>query len=70
MLSIDLAEISYEERVFISRLAVLMIDIRNPLLQSIPDQLLGVVRAIEFEFNVSILCIFNIRINACQTCCA
>ena len=68
MLSIDLAEISYEERVFISRLAVLMIDIHNPLLQSISDQLLGVVRAI--EFNVSILCIFNIRINACQSCCA
>jgi hypothetical protein len=37
VLSIDLAEISDEEGVFLARLADIMIDAFNPLLQSISD---------------------------------
>jgi hypothetical protein len=39
MLSIDLAEISYEECIFIAWLADIMINTFNSLLQSSPDQL-------------------------------
>lgn len=68
MLSIDLAEISHEECIFIARLAILMIDILNPLLQSILNQFLRVTRAV--VLNIRILCIMDIRIDTCQTCCA
>ena len=37
VLSIDLAEISYEERVFVAGLADIMIDVLDPFLQSISN---------------------------------
>ena len=49
VLSVDLAEISYEESIFIARLAVLMIDTFDPLLQSSPNKLLGGSCAIDFS---------------------
>ena len=46
MLPIDLAEISYEERVFLARLADIMIDTFDPFLQSFSNQLLRIIYAI------------------------
>jgi len=65
MLSIDLAEISYEECVFIARLATIVIDIFNPLIQSSPNQLFRDIRAIE----ISTLRTFKIRIDTRKTWC-
>ena len=65
MLSIDLAEISYEESIFVTGLAGIVIDSLNSLLQSVSDEFLWVVRAmiIVVIFNVRTLCFLIIRMN-------
>jgi len=49
VLSVDLTEISYEECIFVTGLASVMIDTFDPLLQSSPDKLLGQIPAIVFN---------------------
>lgn len=46
MLSIDLSQISYKERVFVAGLADIRIDVLDPFLQSISNQLFGDIHAI------------------------
>jgi multisubunit Na+/H+ antiporter MnhC subunit len=72
MLPIDLAEISYEERVFLSRLADIMINTFDPFLQSFSNQLLGIIHAIVISaivvsFAIGTLRILVIRIDARKT---
>lgn len=73
MLSIDLAEISDEECIFITRLAAVMIDTLNHLLQSISNQLFRVLNAIMFDmFITSYVGTFKVlvvRISACKAWC-
>ena len=61
MLSIDLAEISYEESIFVAGLAGVMIDTIDPLLQSSPDELLGQIPAI--VFHIRDLGMFKVVVN-------
>lgn len=50
VLPIDLAEISYKERVFVTGLAGIKIDTIDSVLQSSPNQFLGIVLAIVSNF--------------------
>ena len=63
MLPIDLAEISNEEGIFITRLAGIMINIVDPILQSIANQMFGIIQSIIFAMialDVRILGIIKI----------
>ena len=62
MLPIDLAEISYEERVFLARLADIMIDTFDPFLQSFSNQLLRIIYAIVISAIVVSLAVGTLRI--------
>ena len=62
MLPIDLAEISYEERVFLARLADIMIDTFDPFLQIFSNQLLGIIHAIVISAIVVSLAVGTLRI--------
>jgi hypothetical protein len=62
MLPINLAEISYEERVFLARLADIMIDTFDPFLQSFSNQLLGIIHAIIISAIVVTLAVGTLRI--------
>ncbi len=51
MLAVDLAEISYEERVFVAWCAQFMIDTLYPLPHSVPNQLFCKAHAIVLEIR-------------------
>jgi hypothetical protein len=73
MLPIDLAEISYEECIFVSWLADVMIDAFDPSLQSFSNQPLRCVHAMVVMFiemfNIRTLRILIVRMNTCKTRC-
>jgi hypothetical protein len=62
MLPIDLAEISYEERVFLARLADIMIDTFDPFLQIFSNQLLGIIHAMVISAIAVSLAVGTLRI--------
>ena len=60
MLSVDLAKIGHEERIFIAWLAGFMIDFLHPLLQGFSNHLFRNIHAIEIDIRA----FFEIRIEA------
>ena len=68
MLPVDLAEISYEEGVFFTCLAGIMIDTFDPFPQSVSNQFLGVVHSM-LMFKVCTLRIFEERIDIRKALC-
>jgi hypothetical protein len=65
VLSVDLAEISYKERVFVAWLADIVINMLDPFFHSIPNQFLGIVHSMidnMAEFKIRTLFIFDICI--------
>lgn len=71
VLSVDLAEISYEESIFVAGLAGIMIDGLNSLLQSFSNEFLWIVHAIVIVipalFNIRTLCVLIIRMDIRKT---
>lgn len=68
VLSVDLTEVGYEEGIFLARVAGIVIDSLDALLQSIPDELLWVVvQAMAVWLQVKALDILVVRMEIRET---